>query len=198
MDLASLLAAAEPRFDGAYFLALLSRVAHTTCAATMLGGLVYLRFVLAPAAAEADDAAAVAYAGRRKTWASCVAVCTGLLLVSGVYNLLLYTSTYPGVPKLYHSLFGVKFLLALGVMAIAALLAGKTKLAGKMQASMKRWSGIGIKLALAVFVISAMLRSFRDLPGARDASSEDAPSFAGEAAPDIELIEPISPETTTE
>lgn len=193
MDATPLLAAAVPNFDGAYFLALLSRVAHTSCAATMLGGLIYLRFVLAPAAAEADDPTSVAFAGRRRTWAGCVAVCTALLLASGIYNLLLFTKTYPGLPKLYHPLFGVKFLLALGVMAIAALLAGKTNLAQKVQGSMKRWSGIAIKLALAIFVISAMLRSFRDLPGARDAGPAEAPAFSSEDSGEIELIEPISP-----
>lgn len=192
MDATPLLAAAEPTFDGAYFIALLSRVAHTSCAATLLGGLIYLRFVLAPAAASADEPESVAFAGRRRTWAGCVAVCTALLLASGVYNLLLFMKAYPGLPKLYHPLFGVKFLLALGVMTIAALLAGKTNLARKMQGSMKRWSGIAIKLALAIFVISAMLRSFRDLPGARDAAPDEAPAFAAESDGEIELIEPVS------
>lgn len=48
----SLIAAAELTMDGPYWISILSRVVHTTCAATLLGGLIYLRFVLAPAAAE--------------------------------------------------------------------------------------------------------------------------------------------------
>lgn len=183
-----LLAAAEVTFDANYFIALLSRVAHTSCAATMLGGLVYLRFVLAPAAEKAEEPVSVAYADRRRAWAACVATCSALLLASGVYNLLLFTRTYENLPKLYHPLFGVKFLLALGVMTIAAFLAGKTKLAAKMQGSLKRWSGVAIKLTLCVFVLSAMLRSFRDVPGARG----PAPAEATVIDDSIEVLEPIT------
>ncbi|TWT48542.1 hypothetical protein [Botrimarina hoheduenensis] len=191
METPFLFAAALPVFDSEYFIALLSRVAHTTCAATLFGGLIYLRFVLAPAAAESSDPAGVAFAGRRRAWAGCVAICTALLLTSGIYNLLQFTRAYENLPKLYHPLFGVKFLLALAVMAIAALLAGKTKLAVRLQGSLKFWSGVALKLAVAVFVISAMLRSFRDLPDARQAavSIDVAPAFSEDST--IELVEPI-------
>lgn len=173
-----LLANAEVTFDGGYFLALLSRVAHTTCAATLLGGLIYLRFVLAPAAPEGEAEAAL-FAGRRKSWALCVAVCTGLLLLSGFYNLVLVMLGYSNLPKLYHPLFGVKFLLALGVMAISAFIAGKTSLAEKMRGSLTFWLNVALALALSTFLIGAMLRSFRDVPDAREAApvAEEAPAF---------------------
>lgn len=163
-----ILAAAEPTYDGAYWLGLLSRVAHTTCGATLLGGLIYLRFVLAPAITEADQVNPTAYAGRRKTWAMCVAVCSLLLLLSGFYNFFKFIATYENLSGLYHPLFGVKFLLALGVMAITALVAGKTKLAERMQASLTYWLNLALVMALAVFVLGAVLRSYRDVPDARD------------------------------
>lgn len=164
----SLLAAATPPFDGAYFVALASRVAHTLCAATLLGGLVYMRLVLAPAA-PAEGREAALYAGRRGAWAAAVGVSTGLLLLSGIYNLVVFMGVYKNLPKLYHPLFGVKFLLALGVMAIMALVAGRTTLAERVRGNLRGWLDLALALCVATFVLGAMLRSFRDLPDARTA-----------------------------
>lgn len=176
---AALLAKAQVAFDGGFFVGLLSRVVHTTCAATLFGGLIYLRFVLAPAATEGDTESAL-FAGRRSAWAMCVAACTGLLLLSGIYNFIVVMMGYKNLPALYHSLFGVKFLLAIALMAIMAFIAGKTSLAEKLRGSLKFWLNVALVLALSVFVLGAMLRSFRDLPDARVAVPvvEEAPAFA--------------------
>ncbi|TWT96009.1 hypothetical protein Pla108_30890 [Botrimarina colliarenosi] len=178
MDITAILAAATPTYDAGYLASLLSRVVHTTCAGTLLGGLIYLRFVLAPAA-PADGAEAALFADRRKTWARCVAACTGLLLLSGFYNLIFVVGAYENLPALYHPLFGVKFLLALGVMVIMALVAGKTSLAERMRGSLKLWLNVALVLCLATYVTGAMLRSFRDLPDARVATPlmDEAPAF---------------------
>lgn len=175
---ATLVAKAQVALDGGYFVSLLSRVTHTVCAATLLGGLIYLRFVLAPAAA-AGEAEATLFAGRRKAWALSVAACTGLLLISGIYNLVVVMMTYKNLPALYHPLLGIKFLLALGLMAIMAFLAGKTSLAERLRSSLKLWLNVALVLALSVYVLGAMLRSFRDVPDARVATAvaDDAPAF---------------------
>ena len=179
------LAAAEPSFDTSFWIALLSRVAHTTCGATLLGGLIYLRFVLAPGAKGAEDPEAALFANGRRSWSVCVMICSFLLLASGIYNLLLFTSKYQNLPKLYHPLFGVKFLLAVGIMAIAALIAGRTNLAQKMRSGITGWLNLAIVLALSLFVLSATLRSFRDLPDARSAPENAAPE--GMDIPAIDL-----------
>jgi putative copper export protein len=179
MDLSPLFAAAQLDFTGPYFVALLSRVFHTTCAATLFGGIMYLRFVLAPAA-PVDDREAALFNGRRKTWSKVVAVCTLLLLVTGFYNFLfVIIPGYKNLPKLYHPLFGVKFLLSLGVMAIMAFIAGKTSLAERMRGKLIGWLNLALVLGLAIFALGAMLRSFRDLPDARAAVAvaEEAPAF---------------------
>lgn len=183
MDL-SLLANAELTFDTPYFIGLLSRVVHTTCAATLFGGLIYLRFVLAPAA-PTDDREAALFAGRRKSWAMCVGICTGLLLVSGFYNFFTFMGIYKNLPALYHPLFGVKFLLAIALMLIMALVAGKTKLAERVRGSLSMWLNLALLLALATYATGAMLRSMRDLPDARIAAAQidEAPAF------DNDLIE---------
>lgn len=185
-----LLAGAEPPFDAPYFVALVSRVLHTTCGATLLGGLIYLRFVLAPAVENQDEAVEKLYAGRRQAWGKCVAVCSSLLLLSGVYNLILFTRAYENLPSLYHPLFGAKFLLAFAVMLISAFISGKTALADRMRAKLSFWLNVALLCALAVFVLSATLRSFRDLPDAREAppaSYDEAPPAFGADIEEIEI-----------
>ncbi|QDT68203.1 hypothetical protein MalM25_11200 [Planctomycetes bacterium MalM25] len=176
---APLLADAALTMDGGYFLGLLSRVIHTTSAATLLGGLIYMRFVLAPAEPDGDAEAAL-FAGRRKAWAACVGACTGLLLISGTYNLVLVMIGYKNLPGLYHPLFGAKFLLAIGLMAIMAFVAGKTTLADKMRGSLRKWLNLALALGLLIFLLGGMLRSFRDLPDARVSvpTADEAPAFA--------------------
>lgn len=154
---------------------ILVRVLHTTCGATLLGGLIYLRFVLAPAAIE-GDAEAVLYAGRRRAWAACVAVCTALLLFSGFYNFVNYVTGYEKLAPPYQALFRVKFLLALVVFAIAALVAGKSGAAVKVRAKLKLWLNVAVAAALAIFVIGAILRSIPHIPKAPEIESE-APAF---------------------
>ena len=182
-----LLANAAPNFDAGYFIGLLSRVIHTTCGATLMGGLIYLRFVAASEASIGEDGLSTIYASKRRSWTMCVMVCSALLLASGFYNFFAFNEAYKNLPKLYHPLFGVKFLLALGVMFLAALLAGKTNLAKKAQASMTNVLNLAIILALAVFILGAMLRSFRDLPDARM-----------DPAAEVAIDEPVDQETDIE
>jgi hypothetical protein len=141
--------------------------------------------VLAPAVS--GDAEATLFAGRRRAWAGAVAAATLLLLVSGFYNFFTFIRAYDNLPKLYHPLFGGKFLLSIGLLAIAAFLAGRTERAASMRASAKFWLNVALLLALGVFVCGAMLRSLRDVPGARTlpapALADDAPAFETTAEP---------------
>ncbi|TWT90558.1 hypothetical protein Mal64_09510 [Pseudobythopirellula maris] len=150
---------ADVAYDGGFVLSLLSRVFHTTCAATILGGLVYLRFVLAPGAAVADDPEAAVYAGRRKAWAMCVGVCSMLLILSGVYNLVVIVGSEPKPSGLYHPLFGVKVILAVVVMALAARASGA---AAVVSGKLKSQLNVALGCTLAVFVLGATLRIHRD------------------------------------
>ena len=131
---AQVLADASLTIDGAYLVGLLSRVLHTTCGATLFGGLIYLRFVLAPATA-GDNTEATLFAGRRKSWASCVGICTGLLLLSGIYNAFTIIPKYNNLPGIYHPLLGVKLLLGLFVMFVAALVAAFALLRAEITAA---------------------------------------------------------------
>jgi hypothetical protein len=50
--------------------------------------------------------------------------------------------------------------LALVVMFIMAVLAGKTALAEKFRANMRKWLNVAWMAALAIVVIGAMLRTY--------------------------------------
>lgn len=153
--------------------AILSRVFHTTCAATLLGGLVYLRFVLAPAIG-GSDAEAVCFAGRRKAWAGCVGICSGLLLASGSYNFYLTITQYEKLPALYHMAFGVKFLLAFAVFTLMALAAGRTGLAERMRARFTFWLNVSLTCALTIFLLGAVLRQVPKVPKAAPSVPSDS------------------------
>ncbi|TWT77033.1 hypothetical protein Pla123a_24610 [Posidoniimonas polymericola] len=154
-------------------IAILLRVVHTACAGTLLGGLVYMRFVLAPRTAE--DAEHDCYAGRRGAWAACVGICTALLLASGAYNFWVII-TENEVPSLYHMLFGIKFLLAFVVFALMALLAGKTNVAAKLRGKLIRWLNVTLAVVLAIFLLGAVLRSIPKTPKLNPAPVADPPA----------------------
>ncbi len=149
---------ALPTLDGSQLVQLASRVLHILGAIVLVGGLFYIRTVLAPTGVEA------CFAGRRAVWARWVGVATILLLVTGIYNFLVINNQVKAdgeqLEPTYHMLFGIKFLLGLLVMFLAAMLAGKTAVAEKFRTNMGRWLNIAWFAALTIVVIAALLRSF--------------------------------------
>ena len=179
MDCLELLAQQTgPVVDGQLLLKLLMRVLHTTCAATLLGGTLYLRFVLAGAAAGSDDPEAALYAGRRKAWAACVGICTLLLLVSGFYNFLQVFHSHD-LPPLYNMAFGVKFLVALVLFAISALIAGKSAAAVKVRQRLKTWLNVAVVCALTLFVIGGLLGKIHGGPKIESEAPAFEPTIGG-------------------
>jgi uncharacterized membrane protein len=89
---------------------------HIASMATLLGGIIFWRLVIAPTGLEKERGALVETlaAGFRPL----VFLSIGGLVLSGAIN---YVST-PGHSKLYHAIFGVKLLLALHVFAVSILI----------------------------------------------------------------------------
>lgn len=150
--------AAEPQVDAAFTLRVLSRVFHIMFAIIIGGGLFYLRAVLAPAGEEA------CYAGRRSVWARWVGVATLILIVTGMFNYITFIRDAKAagapLPSAYHMMFGVKFLLALFVFFVAAILAGKTALADKFRANMGQWLNFAWLAVMGIIVLGALLRTY--------------------------------------
>lgn len=146
--------------DASLTLAILSRVLHIVSAIIIGGGLFYMRMVLSPAGAEA------CFAGRRDRWAKWVGIATFFLLASGIYNLVRIINQAKladiALPPTYHILFFVKFLLALFVLFVAAILAGKTQAADRFRQKLPMWLNLAWMAVLAIVVLAVMMRSIRD------------------------------------
>jgi len=149
---------------------IISRVLHILSAIILVGGLFYIRTILSPAGltpaggSSPEDMNRACFADRRVIWAKWVGISTAFLLVSGFYNffMILAESKVEGAAKLpptYHMLFGIKFLLALVVMFVSAILSGKTKAADRFRGNMRKWLNIGWFAALGIIVIAAILRT---------------------------------------
>lgn len=151
--------AAGPTIDGTYVLYVVLRILHILSAIIIVGGLFYAKIILVPAGADP-------YAGNRQVWARWVGMASLFLLVSGLINFMnlvgLAKEQGTPLPPTYHMLFGIKFLLGLFVMFLAAILAGKTALADKFRQNMGRWLNIAWTASLAIVIIGALLRTFHN------------------------------------
>ncbi|HLH20783.1 MAG TPA: hypothetical protein VKX45_26390 [Bryobacteraceae bacterium] len=122
---------------------------HLSSMATLVGGMLYGRLVMAPSEqALAPDARESFDSRAAATYRSLVVAAIAGLVVSGTFNLL----TSPGHSPLYHALLGLKLLLALHVFAVALLI---TKPKNPRRTRMLTGTVIS---GLAIVAISACLR----------------------------------------
>ena len=153
------LAAGEPTMDAAMITRIVSRALHLLSAIILGGGVFYIRSVLAETGPDAY------FGGRRQVWARWIAVTSTVLIATGLFNYIMFVrdAKVPGataLPPTYHMLFGVKFLLAIGVMGVASIVAGKTAAAERARASMPRWLNMAWTGIMAIVVIGALMRFF--------------------------------------
>lgn len=112
--------------------------------------------------------------GIRRRWAPFVHAGSLLLILTGLYQLMVHglaTADYQvellGAQKLdqetedpglrYHMLFGIKFLLAMGVLFIASAMAGRSEALAGIRRNGSTWLGLAVILVIAVIVISRLL-----------------------------------------
>lgn len=149
--------ATAPAINGQFVLHVVLRVLHILSAMIIVGGLFYAKVVLVSAGADP-------YAGNRQAWARWVGIASLFLLVSGLMNFMnnigLAKEHGMRLPPAYHMLFGIKFLLGLFVLFIAAILAGKTTLADKFRQNLGRWLNLALIASFAIVIIGALLRTF--------------------------------------
>lgn len=139
---------------------LLSRWLHVLGAIFLLGGALYLRTVLMPAASETlDDATHQQLReGVMARWRKLVGILILVLLLTGLFNYMYVTRFGHDENPTYHMLFGIKFLLAFVVFALASMLAGRKKISQKLQEKAGLWLGITIATGIAIVLIAGYMK----------------------------------------
>ncbi|GAA5508905.1 hypothetical protein [Novipirellula caenicola] len=146
-----------------FFLDVLSRFAHVGTAITMVGGTMFLLFVLLPSSQGLDElprqSLSKAVLGR---WKRFVHIGILLLLASGIYN---YMQAIPGHKGdgLYHGMVGTKMILAFVIFFIASVLVGRSPKFEGMRNNRAKWLKVVVVLACVIVAISAFLK-VRGLP----------------------------------
>ena len=122
---------------------------HFSSMATLIGGLLYGRLVMLPAAGSLSPEAGEALTGKTAgAYRPMVLAAVCGLIISGMYNIL----TNPGHTVIYHTLLGIKLLLALHVFTVAFLIT-----APKNPRRARMMTGTIIS-GLIILAISAYLR----------------------------------------
>ncbi|MBS0201775.1 MAG: hypothetical protein JSS49_02660 [Planctomycetes bacterium] len=141
------------------WMAVAARWVHVGTAVVLVGGLVFMRFVLAPAAAQlADDAHTKLRELVIARWKRFIHGGIALFLISGFYNYLVVQAPMHKGDKLYHALMGTKILLALVVFFLSSALIGRSKAFAGMRANPKLWQGVIVSLAALIIAISGFAK----------------------------------------
>lgn len=145
---------------------LVSRWFHILAGMTVVGGVIFLRYVVVPPLVSLPkEQAGTLHTAMRPRFARLVAVATALLLLSGLVTFGIYVSQYV-LPKWYHMVWGIKFLIALVIFFLLSGLAGKSVLADKLRQRSKLWLNVTILLAVIVVCLSGILRTANKVPKA--------------------------------
>ena len=138
---------------------IVSRVVHVATAIVVLGGSIFMRFVLMPAATQLPEEEQQALRGRiMGTWKVVVMIGIVLFLASGFYNYLVVSLPEHRGDTLYNALMGIKILLAFSIFFLASALTGRATAFERIRKNAKLWLGITILLGVLVVVIAGYLK----------------------------------------
>ncbi len=141
-----------------------SRVLHILFAMLLLGGAMFTRFALLPAAAELPEDIHTSLKERiANRWRKFVMLGIAVLLATGFYNYLKVTNPLHAGDKIYGMLMGMKILLALVMFVLASGLAGRSKMFAFMRKDAATWLLVLILLGSVVTGMASFLK-IRDVP----------------------------------
>lgn len=149
--------------NGEYLLMLLSRYFHILSATLAIGVPIYVRLVLMPSLLSLDETNRGKFRDALASrWRPIVGILIAAFLLTGLYNFLVVarwrTLAPDNIPQ-YHMLFGLKFCLALAMFFLSSALAGRSPKLAFIRQNAKWWIGVLIALALAVLLLSTLLRT---------------------------------------
>ncbi len=137
---------------------ILSRWIHVGTAVVLLGGSVFMRFVLMPSAETLPDAEHAALRDQvRSRWKKVVMAGIALLLITGFFNYVRAIKS-PPVSSLYHALIGTKMLLSFAVFFLASALVGRSAAFEGIRRNSKKWLLITIVLAFIVTALAGVVK----------------------------------------
>jgi uncharacterized membrane protein len=175
--------------DPLFPLLLTLRYLHILGAIMLMGGTIFMRFALVPVVGQLDgNARSQIHDQVRGRWSRFVMLASALLLVSGVANMILFSSRRYEIEPLfgmsYPMVTGIKFLLALPIFLFASFLAGRSETAKKFQANAVMWMNVNLVLALVMVLIGGALkfvkRDLKESPPATTAIQAPTAPIASE------------------
>ena len=136
-----------------------SRWLHVSTAIVLVGGIVFIRFVLNPNAEqlppnEHDRLRELVTA----SWRKFVRAGILLFLLTGFYNYIAVAAPKHHGDGLYHALMGIKIILAFGVFFLAEALVGRSAAFARLREQRKMWLMALIVVAFVIVAISSVLR----------------------------------------
>ena len=143
--------------------AILSRWAHIGAAVVLVGGTVFMRFALMPAAKELPEDVHNSLRERvMGNWRKIVGITILLLLLSGIANFIFVLKDTDRLDdehkSLYHSLIGIKIILAMVVFFLASALSGRAKGLEGLRKKSGFWIGLNLTLAAIIIAIAGYLK----------------------------------------
>jgi uncharacterized membrane protein len=168
------------------YLDLVLRWMHILAAIAAGGGTIFARLAALPAIEETlgPDQRQSLHAAIRSRWSKVVAGSIAFLLISGLFNffnIIQQSKDTYDLPKLYHPLFGIKFLLALAVFFIASALTGRSAMAERFRRDARKWLSINVVLVVLIVLISGVLRTAEKTKKPAEAASVAAICESGES-----------------
>ena len=146
---------------------LTARWLHILAAIVAAGGTIFVRFVLLPSEGIVPQAQREAlHAAMRSRWSKIVAACIAILLITGLYNFWFIQTATTATREFrwYHPVFGIKFLAAMAIFAIASLLSGRTAAAQRLRQNAKFWLSVNVALVVLVVILSGVMRTATKTP----------------------------------
>ncbi len=141
-------------------LALISRWLHIASVVVAIGGAVFMRFALMPAAHSvlSEDLHDRLRSQVMARWKTVVHVCVAILIMTGAFNF--YIAFHDNVkPIPYHPLLGVKLIGAVVVFFLAIALTGSSPGFSKLRQKSGKWLSVLIALAALIILLSGLMKA---------------------------------------
>jgi uncharacterized membrane protein len=164
----------------------LSRWVHIGTTIVLVGGTIFMRCVLMPAAtATLGDSQHAALRDQLiARWKKFVMIGIALLLITGLYNYIAVAIPRQKGNGLYHGLMGTKILLALAVFFLASVLTGRSPAFDGVRQNRARWMSVLILLAALIIGIAGFLKIAVPPQASADAAAADSTDTpAGDGVP---------------